>query len=116
MSTSAHKAERVLNILRELPPAQVNEVIDFAEYLKAKIRKPKPHKQSSKELPLYHLGAVEPEDVSQEHDRWVHGIVNAALIVANDPETEFIPHNTVKSGWIEKKKNLHACTAKDNLS
>ena len=59
MSTPAHKTARVLSILRELPPAKVNEVIDFAEYLKAKTRKTKQHKQSPIELPLYHLGAVD---------------------------------------------------------
>lgn len=34
MSPFAHKTERVLNLRRELQPAKVNEVIDFAEHLK----------------------------------------------------------------------------------
>ena len=59
MSSLANKTERILNILRELPPAKVNEVIDFAEYLNAKTLKVKPHKQVTAELPLYHLGAVD---------------------------------------------------------
>ncbi len=59
MPSIAHKTERVLNLLRELPPAKVNEVIDFAEYLKAKTLKTKPCKQSTPELPLYHMGAVD---------------------------------------------------------
>jgi hypothetical protein len=59
MSSLAHKAELVLNILRELPPAKVNEVIDFAEYLKTKNLKSKSNKKNSAELPLYHLGAID---------------------------------------------------------
>jgi hypothetical protein len=59
MPSLAHKTERVLNLLRELPPGKINEVIDFAEYLKSKTIKAKPHKQSTTELPLYHMGAVD---------------------------------------------------------
>lgn len=59
MSSLAYKTERVLNILRELPSAKVNEVIDFAEYLKSKTHKTKSHKQSTTELPLYHMGAID---------------------------------------------------------
>jgi hypothetical protein len=50
MSSLAYKTERVLNILRELPPAKVNEVIDFAEYLKQKSLKTKQQKQTATEL------------------------------------------------------------------
>lgn len=59
MPSLANKTERILNILRELPPAKVNEVVDFAEYLNAKTLKVKHHKQDIAELPLYHLGAVD---------------------------------------------------------
>lgn len=59
MSSLTHKTERILNILRELPPAKVNEVIDFAEYLKTKNLKAKSHKHNATELPLYHMGAVD---------------------------------------------------------
>ncbi|MBC8018715.1 MAG: DUF2281 domain-containing protein [Verrucomicrobia bacterium] len=122
MSSLAHKTERVLSLLRELPPAKVNEVIDFAEYLKAKSNKTKSHKQKAVKLPTYHMGAVAPDafersspsDVAQKHDQWVRGIVEAALVVANDPETKFIPHADVKSRWAEKKKTLQART-RDNL-
>ncbi len=60
MSSLAHKTERVLNLLRELPPAKVNEVIDFAEYLKTKSNKTKPNKQKDAKLPTYHMGAITP--------------------------------------------------------
>lgn len=59
MKSLAYKTERILNILRELPPAKVNEIIDFAEYLNAKAPKVKPRKQDTAELPLYHLGTVD---------------------------------------------------------
>ncbi|MEI6702289.1 MAG: hypothetical protein WCL71_01975 [Deltaproteobacteria bacterium] len=58
MSLLAHKSQHVLNILRELPPAKVNEVIDFAEYLKSRTRKTEPRKRKATDLPLYHMGAV----------------------------------------------------------
>ncbi len=120
MPSLAHKTERVLNLLRELPPAKVNEVIDFAEYLKAKSLKTKSHKLSTTELPLSHLGAVEPDvfeysspsDVAQKHDQWFRSQVEEALIVADNPVTEFIPHETISSRWCEKKKALQACAAK----
>lgn len=123
MSSLAHKTERVLSLLRDLPPAKVNEVIDFAEYLKTKSNKPKPQKQKAMKLPTYHMGAVAPDafersspsDVAQKHDQWVRGIVEAALVEANDPETKFIPHAEVKSRWAEKKKNLQARITKDHL-
>lgn len=123
MSSLAHKTERVMNLLRELPPAKVNEVIDFAEYLKAKSNKTKPQKQKAAKLPTYHMGAVaedafersSPSDVAQKHDQWVRGIVEAALVAANDPATKFIPHADVKSRWAEKKKTLQTHITKDNL-
>lgn len=61
MSTLACKTEQVLSIMRELPPAKVNEVIDFAEYLRTKARKAKLHKQNAIKLPTYHMGAIAPD-------------------------------------------------------
>lgn len=124
MPSLAHQTERVLNLLRELSPAKVNEVIDFAEYLKAKNLKKSSHKQSVTELPLYHMGAVEPDasegsspsDVAQKHDRWLRSQIEAALIVADNPVTEFIPHETVSSRWSEKKKTMQARATKSKQS
>ena len=59
MSSLAYNTERVLKLLSELPPAKVDEVVDFAEYLKEKTLKKTHDKQSADELPLYHLGAVD---------------------------------------------------------
>ena len=58
MPSKTQKTEQVLNILRELPPSKVNEVIDFAEYLKSRTRKTSPRKPAKTGLPLYHLGAI----------------------------------------------------------
>lgn len=124
MPSLAHKTERVLNLLRQLPPAKVNEVIDFAEYLKAKSNKTKLHKQNATKLPTYHMGAVAPDafersspsDVAQKHDQWVRSQVEEALIVADNPLTEFIPHETISSRWNEKKKALQACATKSKPS
>ena len=53
--------QRILNILKELPPGKLDEVIDFAEYLKtkeipAKTKKKKPHHVT---IPTFHLGHIE---------------------------------------------------------
>lgn len=58
MPAKSDQTAKIMNILRELPPAKVNEVIDFAEYLKSRSRKKSPGKQAKTALPTYHLGAV----------------------------------------------------------
>jgi addiction module RelB/DinJ family antitoxin len=57
-----------------------------------------------------------PIDAAQEHDRWFRSQVEAALKEANDPTTEFIPHETVRSNWAEKKKALKARASKEKQS
>lgn len=52
------------------------------------------------------LRELSPSDVAQKHDRWLRSQVEAALIVADNPVTEFIPHETVSSRWSEKKKTI----------
>lgn len=52
--------QRILNILKELPPDKLYEVVDFAEYLKTKeipvkVKK-KPHHVT---IPTFHLGRIE---------------------------------------------------------
>jgi len=44
--------------MRELPPSKVNELIDFAEYLKSRTRKQASRKPLKAGLPLFHMGAV----------------------------------------------------------
>jgi len=52
--------QRILNILKELPPDKLREVVDFVEYLKAKEMpaktKGKPHHVT---IPTFHLGHIE---------------------------------------------------------
>lgn len=58
MSSLSQKAERVMRILRELPPSKVNELIDFAVYFKSRTRKTAPCKLVKTGLPLFHLGEI----------------------------------------------------------
>ena len=57
-----------------------------------------------------------PVEAAQEHDRWFRSQVEAALKEADEPATEFIPHETVRSGWAEKKKALKARASKEKRS
>lgn len=78
--------------LSALPPAARREVRDFYQFLLSRSRK-----------------AVEPPtDADPGHDRWFRGQVEAAIRAADDPNTEFTPHETVRSRWVEKKQALHA--------
>lgn len=52
--------QRILNILKELPPAKLDEVIDFAEYLKTKEIPAKAKKMPRHvTIPTFHLGHIE---------------------------------------------------------
>ncbi len=57
-----------------------------------------------------------PVDAAQEHDRWFRSQVEQAVTVAENPATEFISHETVRSRWSEKRKVLHARAAKGSPS
>ena len=52
--------QRILNILKELPPEKLHEVIDFAEYLKTK-EIPAKAKKTPRHvtIPTFHLGHIE---------------------------------------------------------
>lgn len=54
-----------------------------------------------------------PADAAQEHDRWYRSQVEAALQVADDPATEFVSHDKVRSQWTEKKKSMKARAVKE---
>ena len=41
-----------------------------------------------------------------EHDRWFREQIEAALVEADKPETEFIPHASVRDQWAGKRKAL----------
>lgn len=51
--------QRILNILKYLPPEKLEEVIDFVKHLKTKevAQKKKKHRPAS--IPTFHLGHIE---------------------------------------------------------
>lgn len=52
--------QRILNILKELPPDKLHEVVDFAEYLKTKDVPAKAMKKPRHVIiPTFHLGRIE---------------------------------------------------------
>lgn len=56
--------QRILNILKELPPAKLDEVVDFAEYLKTKempFKAKKKKKLRQVTIPTSHLGRIEKD-------------------------------------------------------
>jgi hypothetical protein len=96
-----------MSILRELPPAKVNEVIDFAEYLKSKTRQAKSLKQRSSELPLYKKEDVNPDPllslVAEQHDQWFREQVITGLEQANDPNTVWVSNEAVKAMGVKHR-------------
>lgn len=54
-----------------------------------------------------------PADAAQKHDEWFREQVLQAVVEADNPATEFIPHEAVRSRWAEKKKTLQALAAKE---
>lgn len=55
-----------------------------------------------------------PANQAQEHDRWFRRQVKSAVAEANKPETEFIPHATVRNQWAKKQKALLVQAEKTN--
>lgn len=55
--------QKILNILKDLPPGKLEEVVDFAEYLKAKGKAPQEAKKKAQALtlPTFHLGHIEKD-------------------------------------------------------
>ena len=55
--------ERIISILHGLPPDKIEEVIDFAEYLKLRVQKTTKHRKPAKagKLPQYNLGALQQD-------------------------------------------------------
>lgn len=51
--------QRILNILKELPPDKLNEVVDFAEYLQTRTVHKIKKKTRSLDIPTFHLGRME---------------------------------------------------------
>jgi DNA-damage-inducible protein J len=47
-----------------------------------------------------------PKAEAQEHDRWFRSRVEAALAEADNPETTFVAHDTVRGQWAGKRQAL----------
>lgn len=54
-----------------------------------------------------------PPEAAEEHDRWFRTQVEAALTVAEDPATAFIPHDQVRNRWTKKRQRLAARSNKE---
>ena len=68
MPTQTIKQKRVMNILEALPPEKLDEVIDFAEYLK---KKKEPLQKAKKKtrlfaIPAFHLGRIGKEATDRD--------------------------------------------------
>lgn len=59
MQFQTEQKKKILNILEELPPEKLDEVIDFAEYLKIRRRLPLKAKKKYMTIPIFHLGHIE---------------------------------------------------------
>jgi len=54
------RERQIMAIINDLPPDKLDEVLDFAEYLKKKNLQARPARASvTRELPVYHLGRIE---------------------------------------------------------
>lgn len=54
-----------------------------------------------------------PADAAQKHDEWFRSQVRQAVAEADNPATELVSHESVRSRWAEKKKALQALAAQD---
>ena len=52
-----------------------------------------------------------PADAALQHDEWFRNQVQQALAEADNPATEFVAHETVRSRWSNRKKTLQALAA-----
>ena len=59
MPLPAKKQKHIIDLLGDLPPEKVDEIIDFAEYLKKKkVQKKSSAKKAPQKVPAFHLGKV----------------------------------------------------------
>lgn len=59
--------KKILETLKDLPLYRLDEVLDFAEYLKAKEQKQsKPNRKKRIKLPTFHLGNIENRAFNRE--------------------------------------------------
>lgn len=59
MPTQTEKQKKIVDILKHLPPEKVDEMLDFAEYLKKKAKPlQKAKKKAALKIPTFRLGHI----------------------------------------------------------
>ncbi len=68
MPILAEKQKKIMNILDDLPPEKLDEVIDFAKYLKIKREPLQKTKKKARHLtiPTFHLGHIGKEATERD--------------------------------------------------
>ncbi len=67
MPIQAKQQKKIINILDDLPPEKVDEIIDFAEYLKKKkAPRHKAMKKAPLKVPVFHLGQLKKYATDRE--------------------------------------------------
>ncbi len=60
--------KKILETLKDLPPYRLDEVLNFAEYLKAKEKKQTRRNRKKRiKLPTFHLGNIEDKSLYREN-------------------------------------------------
>ena len=68
MPLPTDRERKIIDIIHDLPPDKLDEVIDFAEYLKKKTAQGRPAGMTvAGKLPVFHLGRIEPNAFDREH-------------------------------------------------
>lgn len=68
MPLPTDRERKIIDIIHDLPLDKLDEVIDFAEYLKKKNTQTRPaHTTAARKLPVFHLGRIEPNAFDREH-------------------------------------------------
>jgi len=61
------RERKIIDIIHDLPPDKLDEVIDFAEYLKKKAAQSGLARTTvAGKLPIFHLGRIEPTAFDRE--------------------------------------------------
>jgi len=68
MAHQITKGKRILDTLKSLPVKKLEEVLDFAEYLKSKDRLPINLQKTKRiKLPVFHIGRIAKENLDRSN-------------------------------------------------
>lgn len=68
MPSPTDREKKIIDIIHDLPPDKLDEVIDFAEHLKRKNAQTRAARvNTARELPVFHLGRIEPTAFDRAH-------------------------------------------------